>query len=84
MFSKIFLKYIITLTVYSEDDVYITNSSTTYNNIPRDCNLFGSHFGADYSNYRLILNITETRTFWVGAKIGFKRNINPLGMFIYH
>lgn len=74
--------YIFSLAVYSEDDVYLTTCPTTYNNIPTDCNLFGSYFEADSSNFKDIMNITETGTYWIGAKIGFKRNINPLGMFI--
>ncbi|XP_071129504.1 uncharacterized protein [Mytilus edulis] len=66
--------------VYFEDDVYISNTSTTHNNIPTDCNLFGNEFEADYLVHKLIINTTETGTFWVGASIGFQRNINPLGV----
>ncbi|XP_071129505.1 uncharacterized protein [Mytilus edulis] len=66
--------------VYSEDDVYLTTCPTTYSNMPSDCNLFGSYFEADSSNFKDILNITENGTYWIGAKIGFKRNINPLGV----
>ncbi|XP_071131747.1 uncharacterized protein [Mytilus edulis] len=66
--------------LYSEDDVYTTNASTTYSKIPTDCTLFGSKFGSDYSSFKLVLNTSETLTYWVGAKIGFKRNINPLGV----
>ncbi|XP_063447048.1 uncharacterized protein LOC134726572 [Mytilus trossulus] len=68
------------LPLYSEDDVYTTNSTTTYSKIPADCNLFGSKFRSENSSYKLILNTTDTFTYWVGAKIGFKRNINPLGV----
>ncbi|VDI27600.1 Hypothetical predicted protein [Mytilus galloprovincialis] len=66
--------------VYSEDDVYISNSSTTRSSIPTDCNLFGNKFEADYPVQKININITETGTFWVGARIGFERNINPLGV----
>ncbi|XP_052068567.1 uncharacterized protein LOC127707852 isoform X2 [Mytilus californianus] len=66
--------------VYSEDDVYISNSSTTHNNILTDCNLFGNEFEADYPVQKLNINTTETGTYWVGANIGFQRNINPLGV----
>ncbi|XP_063445381.1 uncharacterized protein LOC134725472 isoform X2 [Mytilus trossulus] len=65
---------------YSEDDVYISNSSTTYSNIPTECNLFGNEFEADYPVQKININITENGTYWIGAKIGFKRNINPLGV----
>lgn len=68
--------------MYSEDDVYTTNSTTTYSKIPTDCTLFGSKFGSDNSSYKLILNTTDTLTYWVGAKIGFKININPFGVLI--
>ncbi|OPL33537.1 hypothetical protein AM593_01026, partial [Mytilus galloprovincialis] len=64
--------------VYSEDDVYISNSSTIRSSIPTDCNLFGNKFEADYPVQKININITETGTFWVGARIGFERNINPL------
>ncbi|CAC5361442.1 unnamed protein product [Mytilus coruscus] len=64
--------------VYDEDDVYITNSSTAHSNISTDCNLFGNEFEAIYPTHNLIVNTIETGTYWVGAKVGFKRNINPL------
>ncbi|CAG2189449.1 unnamed protein product [Mytilus edulis] len=69
-----------TFSAYSEDDVYISNSSTTYSNIPTDCNLFGNEFEAGYPVQKININITEIGTYWIGAKIVFKRNINPLGV----
>ncbi|CAC5402729.1 unnamed protein product [Mytilus coruscus] len=66
--------------LYSENNVYTTNSSTTYSNIPSDCSLFGSKFETDDFEHKIILNVTRNVTYWIGAKIGFKRNINPLGV----
>lgn len=73
-----------TFSVYSEDDVYISNSTTTHSNIPTDCNLFGNQFEAEYPVQKININITVTGTYWIGAKIVFTRSINPLGAFIFY
>ncbi|CAG2226754.1 unnamed protein product [Mytilus edulis] len=62
---------------YSDNDVYISNYITTYDNITTNCSLFGSKFDENYPVDKLMINITKTGTYWIGAKIGFKRNINP-------
>lgn len=77
--------FFFTLAEYSDDDVYISNSTTTYDKIMTNCNLFGSKF--DDENYpvqKLMINITKPGTYWIGANIGFKRNINPVGVYVDH
>lgn len=81
---QFFFKYFLTFLAYSENDVYTTNSSTTYSNIPSDCSLFGSKFETVNLKHKVILNVAKNGTYWIGAKIGYERNINPLGMFVYH
>jgi hypothetical protein len=51
----------------------------TYEDIPKYCNLVGAEFDQDYPANSTRLNITDDGTFWIGATIGFKRDINPLG-----
>jgi hypothetical protein len=45
----------------------------------KDCKLVGAEFNQDYSTNSTRLNITDDGSFWIGATIGFKRNINPIG-----
>ena len=57
-------------------DIFIINTTSTYEDIPKDCKLVGAEFDQDYTTNSTRLNITP---FWIGATIRFKRNINPIG-----
>ena len=65
--------------MFTDGDIFITNVTTTYADIPKYCNLVGAEFDQDYPANTIRLNITDDKTFWIGATIGFKRNINPIG-----
>jgi hypothetical protein len=65
--------------MFTDGDIFITNVTTTYEDIPKYCNLVGAEFDQDYPANTIRLNITDDETFWIGATIGFKRNINPIG-----
>jgi hypothetical protein len=65
--------------MFTDGDIFITNVTTTYEDIPKYCNLVGAEFDQDYPANSIRLNITDDGTFWIGATIGFKRNINPIG-----
>jgi hypothetical protein len=65
--------------MFTDGDIFITNVTTTYEDIPKYCNLVGAEFDQDYPANSTRLNITDDGTFWIGATIGFKRNINPIG-----
>jgi hypothetical protein len=63
--------------MFTDGDIFITNVTSTYEDIPKYCNLVGAEFDQDYPASTTRLNITDDGTFWIGATIGFKRNINP-------
>ena len=63
----------------TDEDIFITNTTSTYEDIPKDCKLVGAEFDQDYPTNSIRLNITDDGSFWIGATIGFKRNINPIG-----
>ena len=65
--------------MFTDKDIFITNTTSTYEDIPKDCKLVGAEFNQDYSTNSTRLNITDDGSFWIGATIGFKRNINPIG-----
>ena len=65
--------------MFTDEDIFITNTTSTYEAIPKDCKLIGAEFDQDYPTNSTRLNITEDGPFWIGATIGFKRNINPIG-----
>jgi hypothetical protein len=67
------------IAMFTDQDIFITNTTSTYQNIPQDCKLVGTEFDQDYQPDSIHLNITDDGTFWIGATIGFKRNINPIG-----
>jgi len=65
--------------MFTDGDIFITKATSTYQDIPKDCNLVGAEFDQDYPANSTRLNITDDGPFWIGATIGFKRNINPIG-----
>jgi hypothetical protein len=65
--------------MFTDGDIFITNVTTTYEDIPKYCNLVGAEFDQDYPANNTRLNITDDGFFWIGATLGFKRNINPIG-----
>ena len=65
--------------IFTDEDIFITNTTSTYEDIPKDCKLVGAEFNQDYSTNSTRLNITDDGSFWIGATTGFKRNINPIG-----
>jgi hypothetical protein len=65
--------------MFTDGDIFITNVTSTYEDIPNDCNLVGAEFDQDYPTSSTRLNITDDGPFWIGATIRFKRNINPIG-----
>jgi hypothetical protein len=65
--------------MFTDTDIFITNTTSTYEDIPKDCKLVGAEFNQDYPTNSTRLNITDNGPFWIGATIGFKRNINPVG-----
>jgi hypothetical protein len=50
-----------------DGDIFITNVTTTYEDIPKYCNLVGAEFDQDYPANTICLNITDDETFWIGA-----------------
>ena len=66
-------------TMFTDGDIFITTVTSSYENIPKECNLVGAEFDQDYLANSTRLNITDGGPFWIGATIGFKRNINPIG-----
>jgi hypothetical protein len=69
------------ISVYSDDDIFITNTTDSYSDIPIDCYLFGTKYDRNHPFDKLILNVTNTKyeSFWIHATTAFKRNINPIG-----
>ena len=65
--------------MFTDGDIFITNVTSSYENIPKECNLVGAEFDQDYLANSTRLNITDDKPFWIGATIGFKRNMNPIG-----
>ena len=65
--------------MFTNLDIFLTNTTSTYQDIPKDCKLVGAEFDQDYPPDSIHLNITEDGPFWIGATIGFTRNINPIG-----
>jgi hypothetical protein len=66
--------------VYSDDDIFITNTTDSYSDIPIDYYLFGTEYDRNDPFDKLILNVTNTKyeSFWIHATTAFKRNINPI------
>ena len=65
--------------MFTDQDIFITNTTSTYQDIPQDCKLVGAEFNQDYQPDSIHLNITDDGVFWISATPGFKRNINPIG-----
>jgi hypothetical protein len=65
--------------MFTDEDIFITNTTSIYGDIPKDCKLFGAEFDQDHPTNSTRLNITDDGIFWIGATIGFKKNINPIG-----
>jgi hypothetical protein len=65
--------------MFTDQDIFITNTTSTYQDIPQDCKLVGAKFDQDYKPDSIHLNIKDDGLFWIGATLGFKRNINPIG-----
>jgi hypothetical protein len=65
--------------MFTDKDIFKTNTTSTYEDIPKDCKLVGAEFDQDHPTNSTRLNITDDESFWIGATIGFKRNINPIG-----
>ena len=63
--------------MFTDKDIFITNTTSTYEDIPKDCKLVGAY--QDYPTNSTRLNITGDGSFWIGATMGFNRNINPIG-----
>ena len=63
----------------TDEDICIINTTSTYQDIPKDCKLVGAEFDQDYPPNSTRLNIIGDGPFWIGATIEFKRNINPIG-----
>jgi hypothetical protein len=70
------------MTMFTDQDIFITNTTSTYQDIPKDCKLVGAELDHPDSIY---LNLTDSGSFWVGALKGSKRNISPFGeLLIIH
>jgi hypothetical protein len=65
--------------MFTDKYIFIANTTSTYEDIPKDCKLVGAEFIQDYPTNSTRLNITDDGHIWIGATIGFKRNINPIG-----
>ena len=63
----------------TDQDVFITNTTSAYQDIPQDCKLVGAEFDEDYQPDSIHLTITDDEPFWIDATRGFKRNINHIG-----
>ena len=66
--------------MFTDQDIFITNTTSTYQDIPKDCKLVGAELDHPDSIY---LNLTDSGPFWVGAPKGSKRNISPLNYTHY-
>jgi hypothetical protein len=55
--------------MFTDGDIFITNVTTTYEDIPKYCNLVGAEFDQDYPANTIRLNITDDETFWFGATL---------------
>jgi hypothetical protein len=70
------------MTIFTDQDIFITNTTSTYQDIPKDCKLVGAELDHPDSIY---LKLTDSGPFWVGAPKGSKRNISPFGeLLIIH
>ena len=65
--------------MFTDQAIFITKITSTYQDIPQECKLVGAEFDQDYQTDSIHLNNTDDGTFWIGATIGFKRNVNPIG-----
>jgi hypothetical protein len=46
--------------MFTDKDIFITNPTSTYEDIPKDCKLVGAEFNQDYSTNSARLNIDPT------------------------
>jgi hypothetical protein len=53
--------------MFTDGDIFITNVTSTYQDIPKDCNLVGAEFDKDYPANSSRLHITDDGPFWIGA-----------------
>jgi hypothetical protein len=67
------------IAMFTDQDIFIKNTTSTYQEIPQDCKLVGAKFCQDFQPDSIHQNITDDEPFWIGATIGFERNINPIG-----
>jgi hypothetical protein len=65
--------------MFTDGDIFITNVTSTYQDIPKDCNLVIAEFDKDHPANSTRLHITDDGPSWIAATIGFKTNINPIG-----
>jgi hypothetical protein len=47
--------------MFTDKDIFITNTTSTYEDIPKDCKLVGAEFNRDYSTHYRIGAPTLTR-----------------------
>ena len=50
--------------MFTDKDIFITNTTSTYEDIPKDCKLVGVEFYQDYPTNITRRNITEDGSFW--------------------
>jgi hypothetical protein len=55
--------------MFTNLEIFITNTTSTYQDIPKDCKLVGAEFDQEYPPDSIYLNITEDGPFWIGATI---------------
>ena len=67
------------IAMFTDQDIFIKNTTSTYQEIPQDCKLVDAKFDQDYQPDSIHQNITDDEPFWISATIGFKRDINPIG-----
>ena len=60
--------------------MFLTNTTTTYSDIPPDCKLLGTGLSGKVRS-NITFNFTTEKTFWIGARVTFQRKLNPLGRF---
>jgi hypothetical protein len=63
--------------------ILLRPDTSTYQDIPKDCNLVGAEFDKDYPANSSRLHITDDVPFWIGATIVFKRNIKSFTNLVY-
>ena len=51
------------IAMFTDQDIFITNTTSTYQDIPQDCKLVGAEFDQDYQPDSIHQNITDDGTF---------------------